>query len=180
MTGQTGFSAACSAPPFQTGGEKCEPTRCGTGLRGHACRAPSPINPRQDRYPRALVPNFFVSCEEFLPSSLGPGWRGLPIFHWALGIAEERWFGCRGERIASDLVIPRLAEYTPAPGAGRGSQFDNNSGIAYRTARAPPYDPPAFLEAIALSVQSSACFKSASRAAAVGSKSAFCRYKRFK
>ena len=28
----------------------------------------------------ALVPNFFVSCEEFLPSSFGPGWLELPIF----------------------------------------------------------------------------------------------------
>jgi len=27
----------------------------------------------------AIVPNFFVSCEEFLRSSLGPGWLELPI-----------------------------------------------------------------------------------------------------
>jgi hypothetical protein len=29
--------------------------------------------------PAAVVPEFFVSCEEFLRSWLGPGWLELPI-----------------------------------------------------------------------------------------------------
>ena len=35
------------------------------------------------------------------------------------------------ERLVGDLVIARLAEYTTAPGAGRGLQFDNDQGAAY-------------------------------------------------
>ena len=60
-----------------------------------------------------------------------PAGIAAPALCWALGIAEERWLGCRGERLAGDLVIPRPVEYTPALGAGRGSQFDNNQGTAY-------------------------------------------------
>ena len=39
----------------------------------------------------ALVPNFFVSCEEFLRSSLGPGWLELPIFDCRFSIADGHW-----------------------------------------------------------------------------------------
>jgi hypothetical protein len=37
----------------------------------------------------ALVRNFFVLCEEFLRSSLGPGWRELVIGDWRLPITSE-------------------------------------------------------------------------------------------
>ena len=62
---------------------------------GFRCSAPH----RAGKPPIALVPNFFVFWEEFLPSSLGRRWRELAICNWGFPIVDCRLLidggGCR-------------------------------------------------------------------------------------
>ena len=41
------------------------------------------------------------------------------LISWALGIGEECWHGCRGERLAGDLVLPKPGEDTRPFARGR-------------------------------------------------------------
>jgi len=48
-----------------------------------------------------------------------PAGIAAPALCWALGIAEECWLGCCGERLAGDLVLPKPGEYTQPFARGR-------------------------------------------------------------
>jgi hypothetical protein len=69
--------------------------------------------------------NFFVSCEEFLRSTLGPGWRELPIFdcrllmdigrncHTTFSIVYQQsavktwsWVAAEGQALYEDVAFP--------------------------------------------------------------------------